>query len=66
MKQAMAITKAQPTKFNHKNGRLMYPNSLRKNRRITSTCVIKAPIKTALPLTNLKKKANRNMPKTFP
>jgi hypothetical protein len=55
-----------PTKFSHKKGRFMYSYSLSKNRPITMTCVNNAAIKTALPFINLKKKANKKMPKTLP
>ena len=60
------MTIVQPTKFSHRKGRLIYSNWFRKNKPITRACVIKAAIKTEFPLTNLKKKASKNIPKTLP
>ena len=58
---ASPITMAQPTRFNHRYG----IKSIHQKQIITS-CVIMAAIKTDLLLTNLIKKASKNIPRTFP
>ena len=56
------MTNPQPIKLSHKYGK----SSNVKYITTIIVCVIKAAIKVAFDFTNFTKKANRNMPNTFP
>src|SRR5690625_3064941 len=60
-KQASIITTAAPNRLSHKYG----IQSILQTKT-TMVCVIIAAENTALPRTNLKKKANKNTPNIFP
>ena len=66
MSWAIIIINKHPTKFSHKKGRFMYSYLSSKNNPMISTWVINAPIKTADPLTFLKKNAKKKIPKILP